>query len=101
MAKKKGPRSKRWSIDDKFVGKELKKCDAAMKEIKRLIGKGGDFTNGAKTLIAAVEYLNNEATDTQQLMDAYNKFNNETLVDLRKQLNGMDSQLQHLDRIAK
>ena len=101
MAKKKKNREKRWSIDDKYTGKKLAICNTEMDAIKKEIGKGGDFTANAKTLIGSVEFLNNEATDGATLMDAYNNFNKVTLVDLRRQLGYIDEHLQYLDRIAK
>lgn len=101
MAKKKKNREKRWSINDKYASTKLKICNDEMEAIKKEIGKGGDFVNNAKTLIGSVEFLNNEATDGAILMNAYSKFNNTTLVDLRRQLGYIDEHLQYLDRIAK
>lgn len=101
MAKKKKNREKRWSINDKYVNKKLNVCNTEMDAIKKEIGKGGDFTANAKTLIGSVEFLNNEATDGKTLMDAYNNFNKVTLVDLRRQMGYIDEHLQYLDKIAK
>ena len=102
MGKKKKRNDTRWSIDDKYANARLSKINSYMDEIKSLIGKRGDGVNGgAKTLIGCVEGLNNEAKDGKALSDAYNKFNNTTLVNIQKRLKEMDSNFEWIDKIAK
>lgn len=102
MGKKKKRSEMRWSIDDKYANARLAKINGYMDEIKNKIGKSGDGVNGgAKTLIGCVEGLNNEAKDGKNLTDAYNKFNNTTLVNIQKRLKEMDNKFEILDMIAK
>ena len=91
-----------FSINEKFAHTTLKKIDQYMDELRALVGKKGDGAQGgSKTLIGAVEGLNNEARDGKDLTDAYKKFNNNTLKTFKTQVNSLDFEFNVIDRIAR
>lgn len=102
MGKKKSKKATYASINEKFANAKLKKIDALMDELRSLVGKQGDGANGgSKTLIGAVEGMNNEAYDGKQLTDAYNKFNNSTLETFKNQVRSLDAEFNVIDKLAK
>lgn len=90
------------SINEQFANSKLKKIDSLMDELRAAVGKKGDGAHGgSKTLIGAVEGLNNEAYDGAALTNAYNKFNNTTLKNFKSQIHNMDMEFNVIDHLAK
>lgn len=102
MGKRKSKKATYSSIDEKLANKKLKNIDKYMDELRAKVGKKGDGIGGnSKTLIGAVEGLNNEAYDGEKLTKAYNKFKNSTLPTFKNQVSKLDSEFNVIDKLAK
>ncbi|MBE6157757.1 MAG: hypothetical protein E7160_03070 [Firmicutes bacterium] len=90
------------SINEKFAKAKLKKIDQLMDQLRSQVGKKGDgIKGGSKTLIGAVEGLNNEAYDGAKLTKAYKYFNDNTLPTFRREISKMDTEYNVIDHLAK
>lgn len=102
MAGKKAKKAAYASINEKFANTKLKNIDGLMDQLRAAVGKKGDGAKGgSKTLIGAVEGLNNEAYDGATLTNAYAKFNNTTLKNFKSQIHNMDMEFNVIDMLAK
>lgn len=102
---KKGKKTKKAafaSINEKYANAKLKKIDSLMDQLRKQVGKKGDGQKGgSKTLIGAMEGLNNEAYDGKELMAAYNRFKNTTLPTFKNQVHDLDMEFNVIDKLAK
>lgn len=100
MSKGKNRKAKYHSINEKFAHKKLQKIDNLMDQLRRQVGRKGDGNTG-KTLIGAVERLNEQARDGVALTKAYKKFNTSTLPTFKSQISNMDFEFNVIDALAK
>ncbi len=88
-------------IDEAKAKKILKKIDKEMDNLRALVGKKGDGKTNRKTLIGAVEYMNDQAYGGQKLNKAYNEFNSKTLPTFKNQVYAMDFEFNVIDRLNR
>lgn len=101
MGKKKKKSISRFGFEDeKAVKNKMKKIDSLMDNLKSQLGAKSDGDANKKTLIGAVERLNDQAYDGAKLTAAYEKFNT-SLVSIKSRIQKIDSEMNFMDRIVK
>lgn len=90
---------KKYQVRDALMKKTLKDCDTYMTNINKTIGKYGDGANGAKTLIGAIERLNDKCWSDGKQATAWYKDNQNDLNDVNRKLKTINEYLQTLDLI--
>ena len=90
---------KKYQVDDKTIKEVLKTCNDSMAKIDKLIGKNGDGANGEKTLIGAIERMNELCwSDGKEATEWYQ--NNQKCLDkINKQMKSISECCETLDLI--
>lgn len=91
--------AKSYQVNGSLVKKTLKSCDTYMTAINETIGKYGDGASGAKTLIGAIERMNEKCWSDGKYASAWYKDNQADLNDVHAKLKSINESLQTLDLI--
>lgn len=90
---------KKYQVDEKTIRDTLKTCNDCMNNINKLIGKNGDGAGGAKTLIGAIERMNENCWSDGKAATTWYQNNQKYLSKVNAQMKAMDESFRTLDLI--
>ncbi len=91
--------TKSYQVNGALIKKTLKNCDAYMTTINDTIGKYGDGASGAKTLIGAIERMNEKCWSDGKYATTWYNDNQNDLNDVHGKLKAINESLETLDLI--